>query len=185
MQQFPTACMWLYEVKISSQGLPGAFASCVVPEGFRDGVYAQGPSHGLQQSAAAECFGGGWDQWHCARLVARAQFPPQSRSCLQRLWNVTVVTTVRNLRANRKSGHPCFSHSVPLGSPMVFPCCCMALGNLAPRKRSLMMGNKFALQSLAFEGWRWGTNVFATVIAGQCLVLLLSSVSRGWKGWFV
>lgn len=59
MQQFPTACMWLYEVKISSQGLPGAFASCVVPEGFRDGVYAQGPSHGLQQSAAAECSGGG------------------------------------------------------------------------------------------------------------------------------
>lgn len=127
----------------------------------------------------------GWDQWHYARLVAHVQIPPQNRSCLQRLqWNVTVFTVVRSLRTDKWlvwSGHLAILVSIALlllGHPW---CSHTAAWPWETWKR-LISDEKFSLQNLAFEGWSWGTNVFATVISGQRLMLLLWSVSRRRKG---
>lgn len=98
------------------QGFPTAFAS-ELPEEFRDGVYAQGTSHGLQQSGAAGCCGGGettevieingtvLDQWHMSNShpkTGQQELLPSPDCELSpgTLWSVTVFAIVRNLRTN-------------------------------------------------------------------------------------
>lgn len=81
----------------------------VAPEEFRNGVYAQGTSDGLQQSAAG-CFGGGENAevaeingampawWHMPNSHPKAG---QQELSPETLCDVTAFTVVRNLRTNK------------------------------------------------------------------------------------
>lgn len=128
----------------------------------------------------------GWDQWHCARLVAHVQFPPQKRSCLQRLCGMW-----QSLQLSEAWGLTSGLYDQDIWPSLLQLLCSFWVTHGVPillhgpgksgSKERLINNEKCALQNLAFEGWRWGTNVFASVISGQCLVLFLWSVRRRWK----